>query len=165
MPGNLAGALAIAGGGATVTRVDVGYFIVPAGDGDGGVGAGDVSGGTRASAAGAMLAPGFAFRDGRIVTERGAAHIRDFPVAGASRPAFSLGASESFALPRLADRIRDVDVFLGAAGPATRPLALFSAGSSLVTRIPGVRPGLEAVLSRVVTGSTGGPDAATRARA
>ena len=41
-----------------------------------------MSGGTRASLAGAIVAPGYAWRDGRIVTERGAKRIRSFDVAG-----------------------------------------------------------------------------------
>ena len=40
----------------------------------------------------------------------------------------------------------------------------FSAGSSLVAKVPGVRAGLGALTARVVKGSSGGPDAQTRAR-
>jgi short subunit dehydrogenase-like uncharacterized protein len=164
VPGNLAGGLAIAEAGPDVTRIDVGYFVVGADGGDASTGAGDVSGGTRASAVGALLAPGFTFRDGRVVTERGAARVRSFPVRGEERPAFTVGASESFALPRLSARIRDVDVYLGHAGAATRPVSVAAAGGALVLKVPGVKAGAEALLGRLVPGSTGGPDAARRAR-
>src|SRR3954453_4755124 len=66
VPGNLAGGLALAEAGDAAVRVDVGYYVV------GGVA---VSGGTRASAVGAMLDPSFAFRGGSLVTERGGAQV------------------------------------------------------------------------------------------
>ena len=52
VPGNLAGALALRDGGDAVTRLDIGYFVT------GSVGPGSLSGGTRASAAGVLGAPG-----------------------------------------------------------------------------------------------------------
>ena len=39
----------------------------------------------------------------------------------------------------------------------------FSAVNSVVARIPGAKAGIEALTSRLVKGSTGGPDAAARA--
>ena len=56
VPGNLAGALALRDAGDEATRVDVGYFTT-----DGGLGG--MSGGTRASAAGAMLEPAYVWRE------------------------------------------------------------------------------------------------------
>src|SRR4051794_24230131 len=55
VPGNLAGGLALAEAGEAATRVDVGYFLL---------GTVAASGGTRASAAGIMLEPGYSFRGG-----------------------------------------------------------------------------------------------------
>ncbi len=52
VPGNLAGALALRDAGDEATRVDIGYYTT-----DGGLGG--MSGGTRASAAGAMLEPAY----------------------------------------------------------------------------------------------------------
>src|SRR3954454_11347009 len=66
VPGNLAAGLALREAGDAATRVDVGYFNT------GRASSGDMSGGTRASAAGAVVAPSFGWRDGRMVTERGA---------------------------------------------------------------------------------------------
>jgi short subunit dehydrogenase-like uncharacterized protein len=154
VPGNLAGALALREAGAGAVRVDVGYFV-------GGDPKGQFSGGTRASAAAMLVEPAYAFRDGRVVTVRGARHVRRF----GSQPAISVGASEQFALPRLYPELRDVGVWLGWFGPASRPLQALSGVTALATQLPGVRRALTSSAERFVKGSTGGPDAATRARA
>jgi short subunit dehydrogenase-like uncharacterized protein len=60
--------------------------------------------------------------------------------------------------------LRDVDVFLGWFGPASEPMRVVSAGMSAITAIPGARDGLDALFSRFVKGSSGGPDAAARAK-
>ena len=81
VPGNLAGALALAEAGEAVRKVEIGYFIT-------GSGMGGMSGGTMASTAGAMLEPGFAFQGGRVVDRgRGAAD----PVLRRSRQAAAGG--------------------------------------------------------------------------
>ena len=56
--------------------------------------------------------------------------------------------------------LRDVDTYLGWFGPATRAVATFS----LAARLPGARAALGALAERFVKGSSGGPDAAARAR-
>ncbi|HSD81659.1 MAG TPA: saccharopine dehydrogenase NADP-binding domain-containing protein, partial [Solirubrobacteraceae bacterium] len=71
VPGNLAGALALREAGERAVRVDIGYFA----PGAGGFAA---SGGTRASAAGVLLEPSFAWRDGRLATEVPGRHVRRF---------------------------------------------------------------------------------------
>ena len=154
VPGNLAGALVLREAGEVARRVDVGYYIVGPG------GSGDMSGGTRASAAGSIAAPGFGWREGRLVTERGAKRVRSFSVQGKDRPAISVGSSEHFALPRLAPGLREVNAYLGWFGPASRPMQALS----LVTSLPGVGAAFGAVAGRMVKGSTGGPDAAQRAK-
>jgi short subunit dehydrogenase-like uncharacterized protein len=154
VPGNLAGALALREAGADAVRVDVGYFV----SGDR---AGQFSGGTRASAAGMLAEPAYAFRGGALVGERAARDVRAFD----GRPAVSVGASEQFALPRIHPGLRDVSVWLGWFGPASRPLQLLSGATALATKLPGVRGAITASAGRLVRGSTGGPDAATRARA
>ena len=153
VPGNLAGALALRHAGAGATRVDVAYFV----SGDRG---GQFSGGSRASAAGMLAAPAYAFRDGRLRSERTARDVRSF----AGRPAVSIGASEQFALPHVHEGLRDVGVWLGWFGPASRPLQLISGATALATKLPGVRSAITGSAARVVRGSTGGPDAAARAR-
>jgi hypothetical protein len=133
-------------------RVDVGYFLS-------GGGAAQPSGGTRASAAGMLAEPGYALRGGRLVTERAARRVRELD----GRPAVSIGATEQFALPRVHPGLRDVGVWLGWFGPASRPLQAVSAATALATRLPGVRAAIDAAAGRLVRGSTGGPDAAARA--
>src|SRR5215210_6158440 len=154
VPGNLAGALALREAGDAATRVDVGYFMT------GSAGAGDMSGGTRASAAGAVVSPSFAWRVGLLVTERGAKRVHGFAVRGKDRPAISVGSSEHFALPRLAPQLREVNTYLGWFGPASRPMQAMS----LATSLPGVGAVVGAVTSRLVKGSTGGPHATQRQR-
>lgn len=157
-PGNLAGALALRDAGPAATRVEIGYFTKGPSGGDA------MSGGTRASAAGALLEASFAWRAGRLVTERGAARMRSFTVGGKDRPGVSVGTSEHFALPRVHDGLRDVDVFLGWFGPASRGVQAFSLATSAITRVPGARGALAALVGRAVKGSTGGPGAESRAK-
>jgi short subunit dehydrogenase-like uncharacterized protein len=159
VPGNLAGALALRKAGDDAVRVEIGYFMTGAG------GAGAMSGGTRASAAGVMLEPSFAWRGGRIVSERAGARLQSFGVRpGKPWPGISVGSTEHFALPRVAPGLREVDVYLGWFGPLSRGVQAFSLASSLLMRVPGARTGLDALVGRLVQGSTGGPDAGARAR-
>jgi short subunit dehydrogenase-like uncharacterized protein len=152
VPGNLAGALALREAGARAVSVDIGYFVG---------GGAQPSGGTRASAAGMLAEPAYAFTDGRLVSERTARSVRTFD----GRPAVSIGATEQFALPRVHPGLRDARVWLGWFGPASRPLQAISAATAIATRLPGVRGAIDAAAGRLVKGSTGGPDAATRAKA
>jgi short subunit dehydrogenase-like uncharacterized protein len=159
VPGNLAGALALTEAGEAATRVEIGYFAT------GEVGAGAASGGTRATMASGLLASSFAFRGGGLVTEPTARRVRGFDLGGRHSEAFSVGSSEAFALPRLGPGLRDVGVYLGWAGPLTRVVQAVSAGTSLVTRVPGAREAIGAVLKPLApSGSSGGPDAEARAK-
>jgi short subunit dehydrogenase-like uncharacterized protein len=157
VPGNLAGALAVRDAGPEARRVDVGYYIT--GDPRGGM-----SGGTRASLVGVIAEPSFAFRDGRIVTERGARRMRDFEVEGKRQPAVSVGASENFALPRFAPQLREVNTYLGWFGPLSRAMQGFSLAGSALFKVPGASSLFENAANRFVKGSTGGPDAQARAK-
>ncbi|HEV2776192.1 MAG TPA: saccharopine dehydrogenase NADP-binding domain-containing protein [Solirubrobacteraceae bacterium] len=152
VPGNLAGTLALREAGERAVSVDVAYFL-------GGAGA-QPSGGTRASSAGLLAEPAYAFVDGRVVTERTARRVRSFD----GRPAISVGATEQFALPRVHPGLRDARVWLGWFGGNSRPLQAISAATALATKLPGVRGAIGAAAGRLVKGSTGGPDARTRAR-
>jgi hypothetical protein len=136
-------------------RVDTGYFFT---------GRAAASGGTRASLVGVLAAPSFAWREGRIVTERGARRFRTFEVDGHQRGAVSIGASDHFGLPRVAPGLREVNAYLGWFGPLSRPMQVTSLGLSVATKPPGAKRLLEAATSRLAKGSTGGPDAATRAK-
>jgi hypothetical protein len=129
------------------------------------------SAGTRASVTGVLLEPGYAFRGGRIVSERTAAHVTSFMVDGKNREALSIGSSEHFALPRLrgADGVpaqvplTDVGVYLGWSGRATRLVHYGSVLATPVSRVPGVRRALDAAARRIQRGrAVPGPAEAIR---
>ena len=153
VPGNLAGALALRDAGPAAARVEIGYYAP-------GTGLMELSGGTRASGAAFLLEPAFAWRDGRIATVRTADRHRRF---GSEGEAISVGGSEHYTLPRLAPGLREVEVYLGWFGPSSRPMQGLSLVASQLTRVPGVRDGLQALTARLVRGSSGGPDATARA--
>ena len=156
VPGNLAGGLALDRAGDLATRVDLGYFITGSGA--------RPSGGTQASLVGAIVAPAYGFREGRIRTERGAKRVRSFQAGSKSLTGISVGSSEHFTLPRLSPRLREVNAYLGWFGPASRPMQVFSACTSLGMKVPGAEKLWSAAAERFVQGSTGGPDADTRAK-
>jgi short subunit dehydrogenase-like uncharacterized protein len=151
VPGNLAGALALRAAGEQAVSIDVGYFVS-------GRGSVQASGGTRASAAGMIVESSHGFRDGRLVGERAARSVRQID----GRPTISIGTSEHLALPRVQPGLRDVRVWAGWFGPASRPVQAFAAATALTTRLPGVRAAIGATVGRLVKGSTGGPAPAAR---
>jgi short subunit dehydrogenase-like uncharacterized protein len=156
VPGNLAGALALDRAGELATRIDLGYFITGSGA--------KPSGGTLSSLVGAMTAPAFAFRDGRIQTERAAKRVRSFRVGSKELSGISVGSSEHFTLPRLSPRLREVNAYLGWFGPASRAMQAMSVGTSIGMKVPGVEKLWNAAGERFVQGSSGGPDATARAK-
>jgi hypothetical protein len=156
VPGNLAAALALEQAGEGAVAVDVGYFFT-----GGRASMRDtMSGGTAASAAGVALDRAYGFRGGRLVDERPARHVHSFTLGTKSLTGFSAGASEHLALPRAYPQLRDVGVYVGFLGPASRALQVMS----LPTEIPGVRPLLKAAAGALVKGSTGGPGPEARAK-
>jgi short subunit dehydrogenase-like uncharacterized protein len=151
VPGNLAGALALEAAGPAAARVQVGYFV------RGNIRKG-TSAGTRASVSGVLLEPGYAFRGGRVVSERTAARVMSFEIDGKTRQAFSIGSSEHFALSRLRPRavgilaqapLAEVGVYLGWFGAATRLVHYASALATPLGRLPGVRRALEQQARRI----------------
>jgi short subunit dehydrogenase-like uncharacterized protein len=151
VPGNLAGALALAQ--AQATRVTIGYFVT------GGAG---FSSGTLASGAGLLLEPGFAWRGGRLRRERTARRLRAFPMDGRDWLGVSYGGSEHYTLPRLAPGLRDVEVYLGWFGRRSRVVQVASAAGAPLARLPGASALARAVAGRL-TGRTGrGPDETAR---
>jgi short subunit dehydrogenase-like uncharacterized protein len=135
VPGALAAALALEDAGPDAVRVDVGYFVKGA----------SASAGTKESMVGATLDPGFAFRGGRIVTERGAARVRSFDDGG---QAFSAGGAEHYTLPAAYPRLREVNTYIGV-GPLARGVQLASVATSLAQRVPGSRALMQAAGERV----------------
>jgi short subunit dehydrogenase-like uncharacterized protein len=151
VPGNLAGGLALREAGDDAVRIDLGYFIH---------GSAGPSGGTKATMAASLGEPGYAFRDGRVQTERMAKRVRSFQVGSKQREGVSVGSSEHFTLPRFAPQLREVNAYLGWFGPLSRGMQAFSLGASL----PGMSHLLKAAGERFVKGSSGGPDADARAQ-
>jgi short subunit dehydrogenase-like uncharacterized protein len=158
VPGNLASSMALSEAGDRATKAEIGYFNTGAGGRDW------MSGGTAASTAGALLEPVFAFRGGHIVSERAAQRVQAFDVSGRERTAVSVGSSEHFALPLTNPGLREVDAYLGWFGPLSRPMQAASLLTSGMARVPGFKQGADALVTRFVKGSTGGPDAEQRAR-
>jgi short subunit dehydrogenase-like uncharacterized protein len=136
VPGALAAALALEDAGPEAVRVEVGYFVRGA----------SASAGTKESLVGATLDPGFAYRGGRIVTERGAARVRSFDDAGTG---VSVGGAEHFTLPLAYPRLRDVDTYIGF-GALARGVQLVGAATALASRLPGSRAVMQAAGERVV---------------
>jgi short subunit dehydrogenase-like uncharacterized protein len=135
-PGNLAGALALREAGGGATRVRIGYFLTGAGGGLRG-GLRQMSGGSRATFVRMALERGFAYRGGRLVTERGSARVGAFEVDGRVRRGVSFGTSEAFSLPRLFPRLLDVEVFFGWFDGASR---LLQAGALPLAALTAARP-------------------------
>jgi short subunit dehydrogenase-like uncharacterized protein len=151
VPGNLAGGLALREAGDDAVRIDVGYFFT---------GRARPSGGTLATMATSVGQPHFAFRDGRVTSERMAKRVRTFPVGSKRRDAVSVGSSEHFALPRIAPQLREVNTYLGWFGPLSRPMQAFA----LATGLPGASRLVKLAGEKLVKGSSGGPDAEARSR-
>lgn len=120
VPGNLAAALALDRVGDDGFRVDIGYFV------GGGELLRGLSPGTLDSIAGVAAMPMYTF-SGRVHEER-RMRVRDFQVAGRSRTALSVGASEHFALPPAYPALYEVNVYLGWFGRATRMVAMLPRG-------------------------------------
>lgn len=168
VPGNLAGALALREAGPRARRIDIGYFVT-----------GSPSGGTRASAAGMLLEPAFGWRSHQLVREPTGRRTHSFDVDGQRFSGLSVGGSEHLALPRQYPDLTDVGVYVGhrpsptphagahrpaVSGAATRALQAGSVVLNTAARLPSVRGTLQVAARRLLPGSTGGPDADSRAR-
>ena len=171
VPGNIAGALALHAATEQVRRLDIGYFPLPGARSPGRTGdrhrwrrpRSAASSGTLASMLAATAAPQHTYRGGKLVTASAGAEQRTFRVGNRHLPAFSIGGTEQFLLPRYADGIDDVEVYLGwfgAASPIVRGIAQVT---SLVGHLPPAET-LLASAARGVARRTGvGPSAEERA--
>ena len=155
VPGNLAGALALREAvGGSPARVEIGYFL------RGGL---TMSSGTRASAAGMVLAPSFSFRDGHV--HGGSTAVARFEFDGRAHDGLPIGGSEHFTMPRLNPHVADVGVYLGWAGPWTRAVHAAGVAASSVHRIPMLGTAATRVSSWAGGTATGaGPTAAQRSQ-
>lgn len=157
-PGNLAGAVAVDRGGDDVSAVKIGYFNA------GKPSKNSMSGGTMASSAGAMFYPAHSYLGGELVTERTAMRKHDFGEVEEGTPArgFSVGSSEAFSLPRVYPQLQDVDVYLGWNDPDK--VQAQAAALEPVLADEATRAKMMADAEAKMPGSTGGPDADTRAQ-
>jgi short subunit dehydrogenase-like uncharacterized protein len=158
VPGNAAAAVALEEAGDAAVRVDVGYFAT------GTPMMRAMSSGTLATMVGSASEPAVVYRDWRLEPARAGRSVRTFDVAGGARSAFSMSASEHFAVPRLAPGLREVNVYNGWFGPFSRVIQGVSAVNAVASRLPGsqVVRGLAAKITPTATGR--GPDADERAR-
>jgi short subunit dehydrogenase-like uncharacterized protein len=162
VPGTLAGALALTEGGVATAKVHTGYFITGGAKGRG------FSKGTLDSVAGVLFEPMYSWRDGGLVDEPAGARYRDCDVSGTVRPAVSIGATEQFALPRLAatgvaPRLHEVDTYLGWFGRISRAVHLGSRGVPLFSRIEPLSRALSSVAAAAARRAADEPSAATLA--
>jgi short subunit dehydrogenase-like uncharacterized protein len=154
VPGNLAAELALRAAGPEATRLEVGYFSQgPTG----------ISGGTKASSAGAILDFSYALHRGHLRTERTGARVRRLMRDdGTVLQGISVGGTEHFAVPALHPQLRDLEVLLGRPGFGGWLTPALTALLSGAKRIHGVEPRLLA--RHGSEGSNGGPDAEARSR-
>jgi short subunit dehydrogenase-like uncharacterized protein len=161
VPGTLAGALALTEAGVATATLHTGYFQA------GGRGQA-FSRGTLNSVAGVLFERMYSWRDGTLVDEPAGARYRTFQVAGKTRPGVSIGATEQFALPRLAasgvaPRLREVDTYLGWFGPVSRLVQLSSRGLPALLNIGPVSRALSAVAEMAVNRAAEEPSASALA--
>ncbi len=162
VPGNLAGALVLRRcqrAGQRAARLDIGYFI------DGSFG---ISSGTRASAAGVLLAPSFARKGGTLVERRSSAgRTREFDLGrGRVWKGLPVAGSEHLALPLTDAGISDIEVWLGWAGRWTSAASVAGGALGAVAALPGAGERAMKALRQRLGRTTGeGPDAAGRAAA
>lgn len=162
VPGNLAGALALRRclrAGRPATRLDIGYFIE---------GAFGISSGTRASAAGVLLAPSYARRAGTLIERRSTGgRTREFDLGrGRTWKGLPVAGSEHLALPLTDPDVTDIEVWLGWAGRWTPAAAYAGTALGAVAAVPGAGERAMRALRQRLGRTTGeGPDAAGRAAA
>ena len=162
VPGNLAGALALRRcrrAGRPATRLDIGYFIE---------GAFGISSGTRASAAGVLLAPSYARRGGALVERRSTGgRTREFDLGrGRAWKGLPVAGSEHLALPLTDPDVTDIEVWLGWAGRWTPAAAYAGTALGAVAAVPGAGERVMRALRQRLGRTTGeGPDVAGRAAA
>lgn len=162
VPGNLAGGLALHKARGSAAKVRIGYFVT--GNRRGGLRGGldQMSGGSRATFTTMAIDPSFAYRGGRLVTERGSARTGVFVDGGKRLRGVSFGTSEAFSFPRLYPSLRDVDVYFGWFDGASRMLQVCSLAARALARIPGFDSGIEMLTNRLAGSSSAEPaDAGT----
>jgi short subunit dehydrogenase-like uncharacterized protein len=158
VPGNLAGALALRDAGKAAVGVEIGYYA-PGIDGTT-----PLTAGTRATLAGIMIDPAFAWRAGQLVTVPSASKWRTFALPSGRAEAISVGGTEHFTLPRLWPGLLEVEVYIGWMGTLSRAAQAFTLAGSLAAGVPGFRTGMRSFVALLADGTPDGPGADQRAR-
>ena len=158
VPGNLAGALALAKSEGLARRVEIGYFV------RGGFG---MSSGTKASMMAAVMQPSYEYLGGVLATSKGKPAVASFDIgSGKMRDAVAVGATEQFALPRIDPKLDDVGVFLGWSGSMSGAASAGIAAAATAAKVPGVGSTTLEMLTKKSQENTGeGPTPAERADA
>lgn len=157
VPGNLAGALLIQRlKDSGLTGVRIGYFVAgPFGPSSGSV----------ASAAGIMIDPSFAWREGQLQPERPGARVHTFDLSGAEAAGVSMGGSEHYTLPRLDPDLMDVSVHVGWLGRWSRAVSAASGLAAGARQMPVVGTAMGAMLRGALGGASAeGPADHVRSR-
>ncbi|MFJ9707182.1 saccharopine dehydrogenase family protein [Streptomyces sp. NPDC101234] len=156
VPGVLAARLAVRQGGDAVRAVDVGHFAT------GSLRRG-LSQGTRNTGRNGLTLPVPHWHGHRLIDRRPASNLRDFTVRGRRRTAFLLSGTEVLFLPQAFPQLDTVSVCNGWFPALSRPVQAVSAAAATAARHVFGRK-LLGLLTRPMSGQSGGPDAAERAR-
>lgn len=140
------------------TQLDIGYFTKDSSRRMKDI----VSGGTAASVVDVLLSEGFAYRGGRIVSERTGTRRHEIKAGGKAMTGISAATSEAYSLPRLYPQLEDVNVWIGVLGPASGFVSRIATPLGWATKVPGLKAGLARTALRL--GSSGGPSEAARAK-
>ncbi|SMP82409.1 Uncharacterized conserved protein [Serratia sp. CC22-02] len=155
VPGNLASTLALKEAGQSATSLEVSYLLN---------GTSAESGGAKASAFAALMAPSFAYRGGKLISERTAARaMRVKDIKGKSRWVLSAGGTEHFTMPERFLQLRNVKVGLGLYGSSSVVFPYISATLNALMKTPLLGSFLRNAMQRSMAGSSGGPSEAERA--
>jgi short subunit dehydrogenase-like uncharacterized protein len=158
VPGQVAGAVALAEAGPRAVRIDVGYAL----DGTSGQA---FSRGTLVSLLGVLTERSFAFRHGKLRSEATGARTWRFTAAGRRRVGLSVGGSEHLTLPGLAPSVDEVGVYLAWFGPLTTPASVVAPLVAFAGSAPGARRAAERLAAAVGRRVAGTPSEATVAQA
>ncbi|ORA33445.1 saccharopine dehydrogenase family protein [Mycobacterium aquaticum] len=156
VPGILAGALAARAAGSAVHAIEIGYFAI-------GSLRNGLSQGTRKTMAEGLMLPALVWRNGELVDEITARHVRPFTVRDRRKDAFLVSGTEVLFLPSQLPELQSVAVYNGWFPQLSRPIQVMSAIANTAAKLPPVRRLIDRLAARTVGGS-GGPDAAERAR-
>jgi short subunit dehydrogenase-like uncharacterized protein len=157
VPGHCAAAVALRRAGERAARVDIGYFA----SGPGGL---KLSHGTMLSIAEVALERGVFFREGQLVEGEAGQSVRVFSLGDKRREAISVSTTEHLFLPRHYPGLRQINVYLGWFGAASRLAPPAAMALAALRRVPGAIPTLRRALGTLVQSGGVGPDEAERSR-